>query len=272
VLEGELLVPRATIRPAGLPKGAVAPSADVRIKGKETPAKGGGPPIATRVRLRLGDYVRVDAFQLRARLEGNLLVEQQPGKDLVGNGRLGIAEGTYSGLGKDLKIQRGELNYASSPLDNPGLNVRAVTETPEVTAGMIMTGTAREPKIELFSKPPRPQSEVLSYLLFGKPLSGTGKDDQGTITDAAGALGGQLLASQIGRQLGIDELAVSGTGDKAALTVGQYITPQLYLQYVSGLRSQVNRLRMRYDVTRWLQVQTETGDQQGADVFYIFER
>jgi translocation and assembly module TamB len=216
--------------------------------------------------------VRVDAFQLRARLEGNLLVEQAPGKDLLGNGRLGIAEGTYSGLGRDLTIQRGELNYASSPLDNPGLNVRAVTETPEVTAGMVMTGTAREPKIELFSKPPRPQSEVLSYLLFGKPLSGTSKDDQGTLTDAAGSLGGQLLASQIGRQLGLDELSVSGTGDKAALTVGQYVTPQLYLQYVSGLRSQVNRLRMRYDVTRWLQLQTETGDQQGADIFYILER
>jgi translocation and assembly module TamB len=272
VLEGEVLVPRATIRPAALPKGTVAPSADVRIKGKESPDKAVGPPITTRVRLRLGDYVRVDAFQLRARLEGNLLVEQQPGKDPVGNGRLGIAEGTYSGLGKDLSIQRGELNYASSPLDNPGLNVRAVTETPEVTAGMIMTGTAREPKIELFSKPPRPQSEVLSYLLFGKPLSGTGKDDQGTITNAAGALGSQLLASQIGRQLGLDELSVSGTGDKAALTVGQYVTPQLYLQYVSGLRSQINRLRMRYDVTRWLQVQTETGDQQGGDIFYIFER
>jgi translocation and assembly module TamB len=271
-LEGELLVPRATIRPAGLPEGTVAPSADVRIKGKEPPAKAAGPPFATRVRLRLGDQVRVDAFQLRARLEGNLLVEQAPGKDLLGNGRLGIAEGTYSGLGRDLTIQRGELNYASSPLDNPGLNVRAVTETPEVTAGMVMTGTAREPKIELFSKPPRPQSEVLSYLLFGKPLSGTAKEDQGTLTDAAGSLGGQLLASQIGRQLGLDELSVSGTGDKAALTVGQYVTPQLYLQYVSGLRSQVNRLRMRYDVTRWLQLQTETGDQQGADIFYILER
>jgi translocation and assembly module TamB len=272
VLEGELLVPRATIRPVSLPKGTVAPSADVRIKGKEPPPKGGGAPFAIRVRLRLGDHVRFEGYQLRARFEGNLLVEQQPGKDIVGNGRLGIAEGVYSGLGKDLKIQRGEVNYASSPLDNPGINVRAVTETGEVTAGMIMTGTAKEPKIELFSKPPRPQSEVLSYLLFGKPLSGTGQEDKSTITDAAGALGGQLLASQIGRQLGLDEFSVTGTGDKAALTVGQYVTPQLYLQYVSGLRSQINRLRIRYEPTKWLQVQTETGDAQGADVFYIFER
>ena len=272
LLDGDLLVPRATIRPAGLPEGTVAPSADVHIKGQEVPEKGGGLPVAIRVRLRLGDQVRVEAYQLRARLDGNLLVEQLPGKDLVGNGRLGIAEGIYSGLGKDLTIQRGEVNYASSPLDNPGLNVRAETQTTDVTAGMTLTGTAKEPKIELYSKPPRPQSEVLSYLLFGTPLSGTSKEDKATIGDAAGSLGSQLLASQIGRQLGLDEFSVSGTGEKAALTVGQYVTPQLYLQYVSGLRSQINRLRMRYDITKWLQVQTETGDQQAADIFYILER
>lgn len=272
LLEGELLVPRATLRPAGLPEGAVAPSADVHIKGEEAPEAGGGSPLTIRVRLRLGDQVRVEAYQLRARLEGSLLVEQQPGRDLVGNGRLGVAEGVYSGLGRDLTIQRGEVNFASSPLDNPGLNVRAETESTDVTAGMMLTGTAKEPKIELYSRPPRPQSEVLSYLLFGKPLSGTSDEDRGTVTDAAGALGSQLLAAQIGRQLGLDEFSVSGTGDKAALTVGQYVTPQVYLQYVSGLRSQINRLRMRYDITKWLQLQTETGDQQAADLFYIFER
>ena len=271
-LEGELLIPRATIHPASLPKGTVAPSADVRIKGREPPRQGGGAPFAIRVRLRLGDHVRFDGYQLRARFDGNLLVEQRPGKDLIGNGRLRIAEGVYSGLGKDLPIQRGEINFASSPLDNPGINFRAVTETAEVTAGMIMTGTAREPKIELFSKPARPQSEILSYLLFGKPLAGTGREDKTKITDAAGALGSQLLASQIGRQLGLDELSVTGTGAKAALTVGQYVTPQLYLQYLSGLRSQINRLRVRYEPTKWLQIQTETGDAQGADLFYTFER
>ncbi len=50
------------------------------------------------------------------------------------------------------------------------------------------------------------------------------------------------------------------------------MTPHLYLQFVSGLRSSINRLRLRYDVTPRLQVQTETGDQQAADLFYTFER
>ncbi len=272
-VEGEVLIPRTRIRPRALPEGTVKPSSDVRIKG--TPAKEAGAalPLTVRVRIRLGDQVYIDAFKLRGRFEGNLLVEQQPGKDLVGNGRLGIVDGTYGGLGKDLKIERGAVNYASSPLDNPGLDVRAVAETGEVSAGLTLTGTAREPKIELFSKPPRPQSEILSYLLFGKPLSGTGSEqEKSSLGGAAAAVGGSMLAAEIGRQLGLDEFAVSGAGDKAQLTVGQYVTPQLYLQYVSGLRSSINRLRIRYDVTKWLQLQTETGDQQGADVFYILER
>jgi translocation and assembly module TamB len=272
-VEGEVFIPRTRIRPRALPEGTVRPSSDVHIKGTPTEEAGADLPLTVRVRIRFGDQVHVDAFKLRGRFEGNLLVEQTPGKDLVGNGRLGIVDGTYAGLGKDLKIEKGAVNYASSPLDNPGLDVRAVAETGEVSAGLILTGTAREPKIELFSKPPRPQSEILSYLLFGKPLSGTGSDDEkSSMSGAAAAVGGSLLAAEVGRQLGLDEFAVSGAGDKAQLTVGQYVTPQLYLQYVSGLRSGINRLRIRYDVTKWLQLQTETGDQQGADVFYIIER
>jgi translocation and assembly module TamB len=272
-VEGEVVIPRTRIRPRALPEGTVKPSSDVRIKGKPKEEAGAGLPLTIRVRIRFGDQVHIDAFKLRGRFEGNLLVEQKPGKDPVGNGRLGIVDGTYAGLGRDLKIEKGAVNYASSPLDNPGLDVRAVAVTGEVSAGLTLTGTAREPKIELFSKPPRPQSEILSYLLFGKPLSGTGsKEEKSSMGGAAAAVGSSMLAAEVGRQLGLDELAVSGAGDKAQLTVGQYVTPQLYLQYVSGLRSSINRLRIRYDVTKWLQLQTETGDQQGADVFYILER
>ncbi len=281
LLEGELFVPRARLRPAKLPEGAVAPSGDVKVKRRDAPSKapeareppGGGLPLTLKVRLRFGDQVRFEALKLRGRLEGNLLIEQVPGRDPVGNGRLGVVDAVYTGLGKDLKIEKGWVNYASSPLDNPGLDIRAQTETPEVTAGLTLTGTAQQPKVTLYSKPSRPQSEILSYLLFGKPLNRAGSsEEKSSVADAAGVLGGNLLASQVGRQLGLEELGVSGVGDKAALTVGQYVTPQLYLQYVSGLRSSINRLRLRYDVTPRLQVQTETGDQQAADLFYTFER
>jgi translocation and assembly module TamB len=273
-LEGELSVPRARIRPRGLPKGAVAPSNDVVIKGAEPSGGAATLPVAADVRLRLGDQVLFEGSGLRGRFAGELAVWAEPGREPLGNGKLGIVEGVYSGLGTDLDIERGWVNYASSPLDNPGLDLRAVKRARDVVAGVTVTGTAQDPKVEVFSQPPRPQTEVLSYLLFGRPLGGgTSQSDQKQLQNAAALAGGGLLAAEVGRQLGLDEFRVEGTeGGGAALSVGQYITPQLYLQYLSGIRSTLNRLRIRYDLTRRIQLQTETGDQQAVDVFYTFER
>jgi translocation and assembly module TamB len=30
-------------------------------------------------------------------------------------------------------------------------------------------------------------------------------------------------------------------------------------------------VKMRYDLNKWIEVQTETGDSQGADIFFKFE-
>ena len=45
---------------------------------------------------------------MRGRLSGHLGVAQQPGKDPRGTGRVGVVDGVYTGLGRDLTIERGE--------------------------------------------------------------------------------------------------------------------------------------------------------------------
>jgi translocation and assembly module TamB len=227
------------------------------------------------VRLRLGDEISFEGFSLRGLLRGDLLVQQAPGRDPVGNGKLGIVDGVYSGLGADLEIERGWVNFASSPLDDPGLDVRAVRRQTEMEAGVQVSGTAREPKVAFFSRPSRPESEIVAYLLFGRPLGATStssSEDRKKMQDAAALAGGGMVAAEIGRTLGIADFGVEGSENGPALTVGRYVTPQLYLQYLSGIRSTVNRLRMRYDLTRRIQIQAETGDGQAADIFYTFER
>jgi translocation and assembly module TamB len=256
-----------------LPKGAVKPSGDVVIKGEETAEPVTTLPVTASVRLRLGDQVVFEGFGLRGRFVGDLLVEQVPGRELVGNGKLGVAEGVYSGLGTDLTIDRGWVNFAGSPLDDPGLDIQATRQATEVVAGVRVTGTAQDPEVELYSRPPRPQSEILSYLLFGKPLdAASSQTHRDQLEQAAAMVGGGMLASEIGRQLGLDQIGLEGSENGPALAVGKYVSPKLFLQYVTGLGSELNRLRIRYDLTEHIQLQTETGDQQAADIFYTFER
>jgi translocation and assembly module TamB len=274
VVEGQVLVPSARIKPRSLPEGTVAPSADLVVKGEKPAARAAPLPLSVRVDLRFGDQVLVDAFGLRGRLSGQVAVAQQPGRDPRGTGRVGIVEGVYTGLGRDLTIDRGWLVYASSPLDNPGLDIQAVAKGSDVTAGVRVTGLAREPRLEFFSSPPRPQSDVIGYLLLGRPLDASAsEDDRKAVKGAAAMAGGRLLAGELGRQLGIDRVGVEDGGDAGpSVAVGQYLSPKLFVEYLSGLRSSVNRLRMRYDLTRRVQIQTETGDAQGADIFYTIER
>jgi translocation and assembly module TamB len=272
-VEGEVFVPRARIKPRALPKGTVAPSRDVVIKGEESGGAGSALPVTAKVRLRLGDQVVFDGFGLRGRFGGDLLVEQVPGREPVGNGKIGIAEGVYWGLGTELAIDRGWVNFAGSPLDNPGLDIQAIKQGTDVVAGVRVTGIAQDPEVELFSRPARPQSEILSYLLFGKPLTSSGsKESQDQLGQAAAMVGGGMLASEVGRQLGLDQVGIEGSEDGPALAVGKYVSPKLFLQYVTGIGTELNRLRIRYDLTKRIQLQTETGDQQAADIFYTFER
>ena len=52
------------------------------------------------------------------------------------------------------------------------------------------------------------------------------------------------------------------------LTVGKYLTPQLYISYGRSLFTGGNLFRMRYDISKHWQVQSETGSESGADLYY----
>lgn len=272
-LDGEIRIPYARIRPRELPAGAVSSSSDLVMVGGENPDRPEPDPnFHSKLRIVFGDRVSFEGFGLRARLSGDLLVIDEPGRPVIGRGRVGIAEGTYRAYGQDLKIERGFALFADSPVDNPGLDVRAVREAGEVTAGLRVTGTLKTPKLDLFSTPAMAEGEILSYLLTGRAPGESGGEVGVTAALAASGVGS--LSSEVGRQLGLEELRVdtgSGLAD-ASVVAGTYLSPRLYVQYVNELATRETKLRLRYDLTDRLQIQTETGRTQGVDLFYTIER
>ena len=44
------------------------------------------------------------------------------------------------------------------------------------------------------------------------------------------------------------------------------------MQYVSEVGEKANKVRLRYDLTKKIQLEAESGDVQSADIFYTFER
>ena len=245
-VRGEIELPEARIKPRTVPEGAVQPSPDVVLEAPD--AASGGPPLSLDVLVKLGDKVSIDAFGLRGLLRGELRVTKAPtGDEILGDGQLKIVDGTYrvtlptlgvlTAIGKPLTIEQGIVNFAKTPISNPGLVLNAQREGGDMTAGVRVLGTLRSPKLAFFSEsdPDLTQSEITQYLVTGIPPK----------RDAE--------------------------ADSRALAVGTYVAPKIYMEYEGATSDTAETVKMRYDFSNHIELQAETGDTQGADIFFKWE-
>ena len=261
-LDGSVRIQSAQVDLARLPgAGAAQASPDVVIVNAPPPPKPAPLPLRADVLVQLGDAVKLRGFGLDGKLRGQLRVNEQPGHAPSGRGEIQVS-GTYRAYGQDLTLKQGRLLFAGTPLDNPGLDLTAERVLPEVTPGLRITGTAQAPVLQVFSTPPMEQSEALSYLITGKPLSAL-KSGQGDMLNSAaqalGSAGGDLLAKEIGARIGVD----ASVGDNAALggaalTVGKYLSPRLYVGYGVGLFTPGQIVTLRYKLSRLFDFEAQT--------------
>jgi len=277
-IEGDVLVPYARLRPQKLPVGTVDRSKDVIIVGDEKRSKASSSQwdVNSKIRIILGNRVNIDGFGLKSKLEGSLQLVDQPNSITLGRGEINLVDGTYRTFGHDLQIKKGRLVFANTPIDDPGLDISAQRNIDDITAGVRVTSTLRKPEAKLFSDPIMAESDVLSYLLLGRPLRQAEQGEGSELMNAATAMGlasSEMLARNIGDQLGIDEIAIETNTDTGAssLVIGQYLSPKLYIRYLTGIFERSNILQLRYDASKKIIIQTETGSQMGADIFYKIE-
>ncbi len=278
VLDGEVRIPQANIHLREIPETAVPISKDVVFVGPAVEPQPSKVPVAGRVRLVLGDDVSFRGFGFTANLTGSILAIEEPGKPTAGTGELVIREGGYKAYGQNLTIDPGRVIFGGGPIDNPGLDVRAYrVASDSVIAGLLIKGTLKAPEVTLFSQPTMAESEALSYLILGRPLSEASKTEGNAVTKAAESLGlrgGNFLARRIATTVGLDEARIETGGklDQAALIAGKYLSPKLYVSYGIGLFDHVSTFRVRYLLSsRWTLV-GETGRETGTDLLYRIER
>ncbi len=269
-ISGTLDVPSASIEQVEIPESAILPSSDIKVIG-EGAARKSKTAIDTRIDLDLllGDDVKVNAYGLKGRIAGRLKLFSESDGRLTAKGILFIREGRYRALDVDLEIKKGRLNYFLDPIDNPGIEVEAVRRVEEdLLVGFRISGTLKRPVVELFSDPPLPESEIVRYLLGGKKGRGVARTD----IIAGGA---NLIISRLRQKLGLlDELQVE-TGqasDDISLVVGTYLRPDLYLKFINDFDDKVTRLILRYDYSRHIEIETETGESPSAEIFFKIER
>jgi len=266
---GKVLVPYAKIAPTNITN-AVRASDDEVIVGGEPDDPSKHFEVTSDIGLALGDRINIDTMGLTAKLGGG--IEIKSGTDAItrANGELDIEKGKYMAYGRLLDIDSGRL-YFGGPIDNPGIQVTAKKEFPDVTAFVNVRGTLLQPRLSFSSTPPLPQSQIVSLILAGGSLESA--QTRGAAGNVALGQGVAMLAQQYGSVVGIQEAGIeSDINSETSLVLGRYLNPRLYVSYGISLTEQLNTFKLRYTLGDHWTIKAELGQAQGADLVYTISK
>lgn len=259
-LRGSVHVPEAAIDLERLDRGTSV-SEDVVVLDPVDPEESRSSPLDMDLAVSLGDKVKMSGFGLKGALTGKMQVRARPGREMTANGGLEVS-GRYKAYGQDLTITQGQLLWNHGIVSDPRINIRAQRGIGEVTAGIVVTGRAQQPRVDVWSDPAMSQSEALSYLVLGRSLSMASSDQAQQVNAASAALsaGSGLLAAQVGAKLGLDDAGVSQSRalGGAVLGVGKFITPKLYVGYGVSLIGSGSVLTLKYLLRRGFDIEVES--------------
>ena len=231
---------------AGLPPGAeqrVNASPDVRVRGEveqDDPVSELAQRLQGRLAIDLGNDARTSALGMQARLAGGMeLLWDRQSIEPRARGVIRIPEGSYRAYGQNLQIQDGEVVFTGHAIDNPSLNIDAVREIfgdPQVeAAGVRIRGNARDPRITLFTEPPTSEEKALAYVVTGANFD--------------------------------------HADGQAAINVGFYLLPRLFVSYGIGLFEAGNVLSGRFELSQRWGVRVVSGERDtGVDLSFAIDR
>ena len=237
-------------------------------------------PVRAAVDLRvdLGQALRVRGRGLDTLLRGQLRVTT-PNGQLAVNGVVRAEEGSYTAYGQNLRIERGTLVFRGE-VGNPQLDILAVRADIDTRVGVVVSGSATNPRVRLYSEPELGQQDTLTWLVLGREPTGLGRDDTALLQRAALA----LLAGDRGggpglvQRLGLDELSLSrgnssgtgtGTGD-TIISLGKQISRRVYVGYAHALGTTGGTWELIYRVAGRLTLRARSGAENAIDAIWTW--
>ena len=250
----------------------------------DAPVANKGFRVQANLAIDLGDRFRVFGAGVDARLAGQVTLSGRLPDAPRLNGTVSIAQGSYTGFGQNLEIERGKLVF-SGPVDNPAIDIVAYRRFLPVEAGVAISGTARFPRLTLVSKPDVPEPDKLSWLVLGMSAESSRGGQAAALQAAAVLLASgdprAAAAPSLASTVGLDVLSVrtgasglTSSGSAAAsvqdsvVTLGKRVSERLFLSYEQSLRGLQNLLRLQYEISERLSIRGRVGTENAIDLVW----
>jgi len=204
--------------------------------------------LATKDSSRLGLDLKISipgrsfvrGLGLESEWKGELRIEGDSNAPKVA-GVLSPVRGRFFLMGKSFRLENGAIRFTGSKDIDPLLDLTAQHSVSSLTALVRITGSATNPKISLTSRPPLPESEIASQVLFGTNSGNltTAQSLQlaSAIASYNGSGGGLGVLDATRRALRVDVINFTDSEenpDKTRVSVGKYISEGVYLEVEGG--------------------------------------
>ncbi len=212
------------------------------------------------VDLTVGRGAWIRSRDMNVEMSGDLgVLFDRTNRDFVLVGTLEAVRGTYTAFGRQFQVRDGSVGFVGTPGLDPVLDIQALNRlrTPggdNINITALVEGTLMTPRVSLTSdhEPPLAESDLVSYLIFGRPSALLAVGERNILESATGAgftfLTGTFanqLASAVAEEIGFfDYLAVTTSQDvnlldqersaadilsTTQIEVGRYWTDQIFL-------------------------------------------
>ncbi len=184
-------------------------------------------------------------------------------------GEISVQRGSFDALGRIFAVERGRVVFDRGAPDDPTLDMRLTTTVTDISAAVVVSGTVSRPDIVLGSEPALPEEDILSRLLFGSDKAELSALQALQLARSAAILSGQFgagdgVTGQVRDALGVDTVEVDTAAAEdgsvgAALSVGKYVAPGVFLKLQQGLSVESTRAVVEVDVGENVSVETDVG-------------
>ena len=231
-------------------------------------------PPHIKIDVNLGEQLHLRGRGLETKLRGNLQLTTTEGALQV-NGQVNADEGTYKAYAQKLTIVRGVVSF-NGDASNPRLDIEATRPNTEVRVGVTITGSAKAPRVRLFSEPDMSDADKLSWLLLGRGSDGLASTDLSLLQGAALALLSgeeESVSDQLLKAIGIDDLSIrqnDGAVKETVVSLGKQLSRRWYVGYERSLNATEGSWQLIYRIAQRFTLRAQTGLENSVDLIWTW--
>jgi translocation and assembly module TamB len=215
-------------------------------------------------------YVKAPDFEFPVESQMNFDYDARHPDTTTADGTIHVPQGSFTALGRRFTIDDAKIIETGGEITDPELEVRALYDNPQAKVTITVTGTARDPQLEMSSNPPMDQDQIAFFLATGRiqgraTQQGGGVDLSGAATSVVGGLLFGQVRKELADILPVDVITIdtSSQGVSAA-SIGKYIGDRVFIGYRQRFTETPyeNNVEghLEYEINRKLSAELTVGD------------